>query len=122
MVIIQLFGIEEIVMTGFRICKLLRYNIDMQAKKNVIIEPNVTIPLPEGVTWAELITLIKEEKNQQFLKKISPATFKFILEESNRPKIVRSLLKTLEQTDPTNATKEYAGKMLGAMREVARIV
>ena len=63
----------------------LSYNKGMQTKKNIVIEPDVTMPLPEGVTWAELITLIKQEKNQKFLKKISPKTFKFILEESNRP-------------------------------------
>jgi hypothetical protein len=92
----------------------------MQTKKNTTIEPDVTIPLPEGVTWSEFITRISEEKNQRFLKKISPATFRFILEESNRPKIIKSLLKTLKQTDPKNATKEYAEKMLSAMQEFAR--
>lgn len=92
----------------------------MQTKKNIVIEPDVTTPLPEGVTWPEFITSISEEKNQQLLKKISPLTFKFILNESNRPKITRSLLKTLKQTDPKNATKEYAEKMLEIMRDVAR--
>jgi hypothetical protein len=94
----------------------------MPANRNINIEPDVTIPLPEGVTWAEFVTRINEDKNQQFLKKISPATFKYILEESNSPKIIKSLLKTLKQTDPKNATKEYAEKMVETMREVARIV
>jgi len=94
----------------------------MRTSRNINIEPDVTIPLPGGVTWAEFITRINEEENQQFLKKIDPATFKFILEESNRPKIIKSLLKTLKQTDPKNATKEYAEKMLGAMRKVARTI
>jgi len=93
----------------------------MQKKKNVVIKPDVIIPLPEGVTWPEFITSINEEKNQQFLKKISPLTFKYILDEKNHSKIIKSLLKTLKQTDPKNATKEYAEKMLGSMREVARI-
>lgn len=84
-------------------------------------EPNITIPLPEGVTWAEFITRINEVKNQQFLKKISPATFKYILKESNRPKMIESLLKTLKQTDPQNATKEYAEKIIEAMSEVSRM-
>jgi hypothetical protein len=92
----------------------------MQTKKNTIIEPDVTIPLPEGVTWAEFITRINEEKNQRFLKKISPATFKFILEENNHPKIIKTLLKTLKQTDPKNATTEYATKMINAIRKVAQ--
>jgi len=91
----------------------------MSTKKKVIIEPDITIPLPEGVTWPEFITRINEEKNQRFLKKISPATFKFILEEDNHPKIIKSLLKTLKQTDPKNATREYAEKMLVVMRKVA---
>jgi len=92
----------------------------MQTKKNTV-SPDVTIPLPEGVTWTELVTLIKQEKNQKFLKKISPETFKYILDESNHSKIIKSLLKTLKQTDPQNTTKEYAEKMLGAIREVARM-
>jgi len=107
-------------MSDFRICKFLGYNIGMQAKKNVIIEPNITIPLPEGVTWAELITHINEEGNQQFLKKISPATFKYILEESNRSKIIKSLLRTLKQTDPKNATKEYAESLIEVMKKVGK--
>lgn len=90
----------------------------MQTKKNIVIEPDVTMPLPEGVTWAELITLIKQEKNQKFLKKISPKTFKFILEESNRPKIIKSLLKTLKRTDPLNATKEYAKALIEIMKKM----
>jgi len=92
----------------------------MQTKKNIVIEPDVTMLLPEGVTWAELVTLIKQEKNQKFLKKISPETFKYILDEKNHSQVIKSLLKTLEQTDPKNETKEYAEKMLGAMREIAR--
>jgi len=93
----------------------------MSTKKKVIIEPDFTIPLPEGVTLPEFITLINGEKNQQLLKKISPLTFKYILDENNHSKVIKSLLKTLKQTDLKNATKEYAEKMLGAMREVARI-
>ena len=94
----------------------------MQTKKNIVIETDVTIPLPEGVTWAELITLIKQEKNQKFLKKISPTTFKFILEESNRPKIIKSLLKTLKQTDPSNATKKYAENIIVMMKHFSKNV
>jgi hypothetical protein len=93
----------------------------MQKKKIVAIKPDVTMLLPEGVTWVELVTLIKQEKNQQFLKKISPETFKYILDEKNHSKAIKSLLKTLKQIDPKNATKEYAEKMLGSMREIARI-
>jgi len=94
----------------------------MQTKKNIVIKPDVTIPLPEGVTWPEFITHINEEKNQQLLKKISPSTFKYILDESNYSKVIKSLLKTLKQTDPQNATEEYAEKMLSAMQEVARMI
>lgn len=92
----------------------------MRTSRNINIGPDVTIPLPEGVTWAELTTLIEQEKNQQFLKKISPETFKLILEECNRPKIIKSLLKTLRQTDPKNATKEYAEKTIDLMKHIIR--
>lgn len=92
----------------------------MSTKNKVIIKPDVTIPLPEGVTWPEFITRINEEKNQQLLKKISPLTFKYILDENNHSKIIKSLLKTLKKTDPKNTTKEYAEKMFGIMQKVAK--
>jgi DNA topoisomerase VI subunit B len=92
----------------------------MQTKKNMV-SPNVTIPLPEGVTWTELVTLIKQEKNQKFLKKISPETFKYILDEENHSQVIKSLLKILKQTDPKNATKEYAEVLIEVMKKVKNI-
>jgi len=92
----------------------------MSMKKKVI-EPDVTIPLPEGVTWPELVTLIKQKKNQQFLKKISPEIFKYILDEKNHSKVIKSLLKTLKQTDPKNSTKEYAEVLIEVMKKVKSI-
>ena len=92
----------------------------MQTKKNIVIEPDVTMLLPEGVTWAELVTLIKQEKNQKFLKKISPETFKYILDEKNHSQVIKSLLKTLRQTDPKNATKEYAENIIVMMEHFSK--
>lgn len=76
--------------------------------------------LPKGVSWEGIIKALKEEKGQQFLKTIDPATFKYILEESNHPQIIQSLLKTLKGIDTQNANEEYAEMTLQAMRKVSR--
>ena len=76
--------------------------------------------LPKGVSWEGIIKAFKEEKGQQFLKTISPATLKLILEESNHTGAIQSLSKTLKKIDPQNANEEYAEMTLQAMRKVAR--
>jgi rhamnogalacturonyl hydrolase YesR len=77
--------------------------------------------LPDGVFWEGILKALKEEKGQQFLKTIDPATFKYILEEGNHTKAIQSLLKTLKKIDPQNANEEYAEMTLGAMQKVAQI-
>ena len=92
----------------------------MKTDKSSIKETKEVLVLPKGVSWEGIIKAFKEEKGRQFLKTISPATFKLILEENNHTKIIQSLLKTLKKIDPKNANEEYAEMTLQAMRKVAR--
>ena len=92
----------------------------MKTDKSSIKETKKVLMFPKGVSWEEIIKAFKEEKGQQFLKTISPATFKLILEESNHTEAIQSLLKTLKKIDPQNANEEYAEMTLQAMRKVAR--
>jgi chitinase len=84
---------------------------NLKDKKEVLV-------LPKGVSWEGIIKAFKEEKGQRFLKTISPATYKYILEESNHSEVIQSLLKTLEKIDPQNANQEYTEMMLQAMQKV----
>ena len=82
-------------------------------KKEVLV-------FPKGVSWEGIVNALKEEKGQQFLKKISPETFRYILEDSNHKETIQSILKTLNKIDPKNANEEYVEMTLQAMRKVAR--
>ena len=93
----------------------------MKTDKSNIKETKEVSRLPKDVSWEGIIKAIKEEKGQQFLKTIDPATFKFILEKSNHAKVIQSLLKTLKKVDPQNANEKYAEMTYGAMKEVVRI-
>lgn len=93
----------------------------MKAKNNLNLDPETSITLPEGVSWEELIKHLQDEKNQLFFKKIDPVTFKFLLEDSNRPKVIQALLEVLKKTDPQNATQEYAESLIEVMKAVAHI-
>jgi len=92
----------------------------MQTDKTNINDKKEILALPKGVSWEGIIKALKEEKDQQFLKTIDPATFEYILEESNHTEAIRSLLKTLKGIDPQNANEEYAEMTLQAMRKVSR--
>ena len=92
----------------------------MKTNKSNVKETKEVPKLPKDVSWEGIIKAIKDEKGQQFLKTIDPATFKYILEESNHTKAIKSLLRTLKKIDPQNANKEYAEMTLGTMKEVAR--
>lgn len=78
--------------------------------------------LPEGVSWEEVIKLIKGEKYEQILKKIKPSTLRFVLDENNAHMVIKSLLKVLQNTDPDNATPEHAQKLIDIMRKIAENV
>lgn len=92
----------------------------MQTDKTNINVKKENLVLPKGVSWEGIIKALKEEKDQQFLKTISPETIIFLLEEGNHNKVIQSILKTLKKIDPQNANKEYAEMTLGAMRKVIR--
>ena len=85
----------------------------MQSKQNK------DISLPEGVSWDEIVKLIKGAQYEHILKKIKPSTLKFVLDKKNADKVIKSLLKVLQNTDPENATPDYAQKLMEIMRKVA---
>jgi len=92
----------------------------MKTDQSSVKTTKEVLVLPKGVSWEGIIKAFKEEKGQQFLKTISPATLKLILEESNHTGAIQSLSKTLKKIDPQNANEEYAEMTLQAMRKVAR--
>lgn len=94
----------------------------MQPKNTDTKGSKETLILPPGVTWEEITRALKEEKRQQFFKTISPATFKYILEEKNRSKAVRSLIKTLKKIDSQNANQKYAEMLLDVMNKIAEMM
>ena len=71
----------------------LHYNTVMKTNTSNVKDKKEVLVLPIGVSWEGIIKAIKEEKGQEFLKTIDPATFKYILEESNHTKAIQSLLK-----------------------------
>ena len=94
----------------------------MKKTKSIVKDKKETLILPKGVSWEGILKALKEEQGQQFLKTIDPATFKYILEESNHTKAIQSLLKTLKKIAPKNANKEYAEMTYRAMRKVAQMI
>ncbi len=88
----------------------------------MVTKQNNNIFLPEGVSWEEVIKLIKGEKYEYIVKKIRPSTLKFVLEEINKPKIIQALIKALIETDPKNATEKYAESIVDSLQEVSRTI
>ena len=78
--------------------------------------------LPEGVSWEEVIKLIKGEKYEHIIKKIRPSTLKFVLEDTNKPIVIQALIKALIETDPENATEKYAESIFHSLQEVSRTI
>jgi hypothetical protein len=92
----------------------------MQTKKTIGIGNEDTITLPEGVSWEEVIKILKEDENQEFLRKIDTETFKYLLDEGNQSKVIQTLLNVLRKTDPQNADRKYAESLIETMKIVSR--
>ncbi len=76
----------------------------------------------KSITWQDIEPLILDEKYKEFFKNIDPETFKLVLDESNKSKIVESLYKMLHQLDPDNANDQYIEQLLSFMKETAKAV
>lgn len=76
----------------------------------------------QQVSWEEIERLITDDIYKPSLQKIGPSLYKMVLEESNRPKIIESVLKMLRDKEPDNTTEEYAEKIVNLMQQVARTV
>lgn len=74
------------------------------------------------ITWQEIEPLILDAKYKEFFKNIDPETFKLVLDESNKSKIVESLSKMLLHLDPDNANDKYIEQLLSFMKETADAV
>jgi len=72
----------------------------------------------KNITWQDIEPLILDEKYKEFFKNLDPETFKLILDESSSQKVVESVLKMLRDTDPKNATQEYANGLIEIMKKV----
>lgn len=91
----------------------------MDTKKSDNNDQTAKLDLPVGVVWEDVIRLLQEKNNQEVLKKIDPETFRFLLDKNNHSKVIDSLLKTLKDIDPENATVNYANKLIEIMKLVA---
>jgi hypothetical protein len=72
-----------------------------------------------SLPWAEILELSKSDRFGEKFNSIPEETLQFAMRESNRPILIESALKSLESTDPENATPEYATKVADMMREFA---
>lgn len=73
----------------------------------------------KNITWQDIEPSILDEKYKEFFKNLDPEAFKQILDENSRQKVVESVLKMLQNTDPKNATTEYANELIEIMKRVA---
>lgn len=77
--------------------------------------------LSESLPWEEIQNLISGD----YLKthsSIKPSLFKFAAKKGNRDAVVKAALKTLQDTDPKNATQEKAESLADMMQIFARMV
>ncbi len=90
----------------------------MQTDKSKIKASREDLTLPPGVTWEEIIEVLRGEKGQQLLKTVAPTTFRFILNEKNRTVVIHAILKTLDNPDSQDANQKYAEMTYEAIRKV----
>ena len=76
----------------------------------------------QDISWEEIEKYIQKDSYQEFLKQIPPSVFKMALNEQDRPKVVKTILKVLKERAPQNATEAYAKKIADRMQAVARMV
>lgn len=74
------------------------------------------------ITWDEIEKYIDKDTYKNFLKHISLSVFETASKEQNRSKVVKIVLKVLQESNPQNATEEYAQKIVDAIQKVAKEV
>lgn len=82
---------------------------------------NLDESLTESLPWDEIQNLISGD----YLKthsSIKPSIFEFAAKKSNRDAVVKAALKTLQNTDPENATQEKADFLADMMQTFASMV
>ena len=73
----------------------------------------------QSLPWSEIMEVSKSDHFGEKFNAISDDTLRFAMRESNRSVLIDSAFKSLEETDPENATPEYATKVADVMREFA---
>lgn len=71
-----------------------------------------------NLPWEEIFAIAKEKSSKK--EYLTKKRLKFILDEKNYSIVLDSVFKSLEKTDPRNATQEYAEKLLYIMQEFAQ--
>ena len=73
----------------------------------------------DSLPWQEILEMGKSEHFEGKFGNIPEETLKFVLDDSNKPRVIESALKSLIKSDPVNANPEYAEKIADVMREFA---
>lgn len=68
------------------------------------------------LAWDELDAFAKGKYDT-----VSEETYRFTLDESNREAVVKSALKSLQKTDPDNATQDRAEALADMMKRFAKM-
>jgi len=69
-----------------------------------------------ALPWDELDAFAKGKYDT-----VSEETYRFAVDEENRPALVKSALKSLKKTDPASATEDRAEKLADMMIRFAQL-
>lgn len=79
------------------------------------------VPAVDLLPWDEIDTIIHQEHNQEFIKKINKSTLRHIAAEKNRQELIMSALNHLQRTDPEHATPGKAVNLADIMQNFAKL-
>lgn len=72
-----------------------------------------------SLPWQEILELAKSDQFAKRFENIPTETLRFAAEESNRPILIKSALKSLQTSEPENANLKYATRIAAMMRKFA---
>ena len=76
--------------------------------------------LIDALPWEEIKNVLKQERFNRKALDVQVETYIFAAKKKNRPLIVESALKSLQETDPEHATLENAEVLADKMQAFAR--
>ncbi|MBA3724797.1 MAG: hypothetical protein H0W89_08035 [Candidatus Levybacteria bacterium] len=77
-------------------------------------------PLVNSLPWDEIEKISKEEQFRKKFRKVEQETFLFAAKKEHRSVIIESALKSLQKSDPDNATYEKAASLADIMQVFAK--